>query len=255
MEKITVAIITKNEEGVIRQCLETVKWADEIIVVDAYSSDKTVRLCREYTDKIFQNEFIDFSAQKNFALSKAANDWILFIDADEKITPQLKEEISLLVSNECDGYRIPRRNIIFGRHLRYGGHQDDLQLRLFRKNRSRFEKPIHEKVIVDGRIGVLRNYLEHYSTRNLSEYGEKLNLYTDLEAKFMMMQGRTIKKYQFVTNPIAQFLIRYLYKGGYKDGLEGFLFYSLSSFYTFIKYAKFWELSKKPNEDEKRRAA
>jgi glycosyltransferase involved in cell wall biosynthesis len=245
MEKITIAIITKNEEEVIRQCLETVKWADEIIVVDAYSSDKTVQICREYTNKVFQNEFADFSAQKNLALSKAGNDWILFIDADEKISPQLKEEISLLEPHGRAGYYIPRKNIIFGKHFRYGGHQNDLQLRLFRKSKSHFENPIHEKAAVNGKTGLLRNALEHYSTRSLSEYVEKLNLYTDLEAKFMMTQGRTIRKRDFIIKPAGQFLLRYLFKGGYKDGLEGLIFYSLSSFYTFIKYAKFWELSKK----------
>ena len=244
MKNISIAIIVKNEEGVIRQCLETVKWADEIIIVDAFSSDKTVRICKEYTDKIFLREFVDFSAQKNFALSKASNEWVLFVDADEKITPLLKDEISLLPPALKAGYYVPRKNIIFGRHFKYGGHQDDMQLRLFKKSVSHFENPIHEKVVVAGEVGRLHNYIEHYSTRNLSEYAEKLNLYTNLEAKFMRTQGRAIKKQDFIIKPAGQFLLRYIFKGGYKDGLEGLIFYSLSSYYTFIKYAKCWELSK-----------
>jgi len=245
MENITVAIISKNEEDIIKECLESIKWADEIIVVDAMSTDRTVEICKEYTDKVFQNKFADFSSQKNFALSKAGNGWILFVDADERIPINLRYEISSLSSDENDGYRIPRKNMIFGKHLKHGGHQDDLQLRLFRKDKSRFENPIHERVVVDGRVGKLRNSIEHYSTRSLSKYVDKLNLYTDLESEFMRTQARPMKRRDLIAKPMAQFILRYIYKAGYRDGLEGFLFYSLSSFYTFIKYAKYWDLLRK----------
>ena len=131
---------------------------------------------------------------------------------------KLKDEISSLSSDEKDGYNIPRKNIIFGKYLRYGGHQDDLQLRLFRKDRSHFENPIHERVVVDGRVGTLRNNIEHYSTRSLSEYVNKLNLYTDLESEFMRTQGKPMKRRDLIAKPIAQFILRYIYKAGYRDG-------------------------------------
>lgn len=245
MVKLSALIITFNEQDNIEECIKSVLWADEIIVVDAFSSDKTTQICREYTDKIFQNKFVDFSAQKNFALSKAKNDWVLFVDADEKVSTFLKDEILKLPEDAYDAYNVPRKNIIFGKHLRYGGHQDDLQLRFFRRSRSHFENPIHESVIVDGKTGRLNNYLDHYSTRSLSEYAEKLNLYTDLEARLIKSQGGTIKKRNLIIKPVAQFIVRYLFKKGYKDGLEGFIFYSLSSFYTLVKYMKYWELQRK----------
>lgn len=245
MKKISAVIITKNEEGAVRRCLESVRWADEIVVVDALSADKTADICAEYTASIFKNAFTDFSAQKNFAMSKAKNDWVLFVDADESISPALRDEISALDDDGYDGYYIPRRNIIFGRHLKYGGHQGDVQLRLFRKSKSRFENPIHEKVMVAGSVGKLRNDIEHNSTRSLSEYTDKLNLYTDLEAGFMKSQARPMRKRHLIMKPAAQFILSYICKAGYRDGMEGFLFYSLSSFYTFVKYAKYWDLLRK----------
>ena len=245
VNNISVLIITRNEEDNIRQCLDTVSWASEIIVVDSHSSDSTVRICREYTDKVFDNKFIDFSAQKNYALSKSSNDWVLFVDADERITSELKEEISALNSKNFNGYYIPRKNIIFGRYMKYGGHQNDLQLRLFIKSRSHFKNPVHEKVVVEGSMGYLNNYIEHYSTESLSEYCKKMNSYTDMEAKRMSGEKIRFSVFRMMMKTVGKFLYQYIIQEGFRDGKEGLIYYSLSSFYVFLKHIKLWEICQK----------
>ena len=242
MNNISAVIITKNEENNIGQCIDALLWADEIVVVDAFSSDRTVEICKKYTKKIFTNDFIDFSSQKNYALSKSANDWILFVDADEKITPELREEISALRADDCEGYYIPRKNMIFGRYMKYGGHQRDLQLRLFRKSRSHFEGPVHERAVVDGRVKPLHGYIEHYSTKSLSDYCKKLNYYTGMEAKMMAEEGMKFSAFQALAKPAGKFIYQYIIQQGFRDGREGFIYYSLSAFYIFLKQIKLWSI-------------
>jgi glycosyltransferase involved in cell wall biosynthesis len=245
MKKISAVIITKNEEDKIGRCLESVAWADEIVVVDDYSSDTTVEICRKFTKNIHQKELSDFASQKNFALSKARNDWVFVIDADERASGELAEEISRLPEAGACGYYVPRQNIIFGRLFKYGGHQGDMQLRLFRRAKARFINPIHERLEIEGDIKRLKEPLLHYSTPSLFDYTKKLNLYTDLEAAFMKARGEKVKILRLFTRPVAKFISQYFFKSGYREGMEGLIFYGLSAFYTFIKEAKFWELSQK----------
>ena len=249
MNKISVIIVARNEENNMRQCLETVKWADEIVMVDQTSADLTVKIAKEFTDNIYVVEPKGYcEPDRIFALEKTSFDWILCIDADERISVELIQEIGLIVSSdniEYDGYLIPRRNYIFGRQMKYGGHGHDKQLRLFKKNRTKLSHKIHEPPLVRGRVGMLKNYMEHYSTNTLSEYCRKLNSYTDKEAKRMKEEGIKFSISQITINPVGKFIYQYIFQRGFMDGVEGFLFYTLSAFYIFLKHVKLWEVCQK----------
>lgn len=245
MNKVSVIIVTRNEENNIRECLNTVKWADEIILVDQSSMDKTVEIAREFTDNIFVVEPKGYCEPDRItALGKASFEWVLCLDADERVPERLAQEVKSITSCldcEYDGYFIPRVNYIFGRRMRYGGHGNDKQLRLFKKSKTMLSHKIHEPPMVSGRVGILKNYMEHYSTNTLSEYCRKLNSYTEKEARRMKEDGIKFSVSQITIKPIGKFIYQYIFSGGFLDGIEGFLFYSLSAFYVFLKYVRLWE--------------
>lgn len=240
---ISVVIIVFNEQDRLGGCLDSVDWADEVIVVDSGSTDNTIEIAESKGAKVFYREFDDFSSQKNFAVNKASGEWILSLDADERISDGLSHEIKAAIERSGhDGYLIPRKNIIFGREMRYGGHQRDQHLRLFRKDKGRFVSPIHEKVEIKGIVGVLKEPIFHYSTPNKKEYMEKLKLYTDLEAKFFVSSGKKVPWYYIFLKPAVTFIRRYFLMRGFLDGKEGFDFYVLSAYYDILKYRKYFEL-------------
>jgi len=176
-------------------------------------------------------------------MGKAKEEWVFFLDADERVTSELGEEIrEAAKTDQYDGYYIPRNNIIFGKHLKYGGHQKDRHLRLFRKSVSCFKNPVHEKVVVDGAVGNLKNPMIHYSTESIGAYVEKLNHYSTLEARYLLEQGCKIGKYDIVIKPFMVFFRRYFIYFGFLDSFEGFVFYLLSGINVFVKYAKYFEL-------------
>lgn len=243
---ISVVLITLNEEEKLAECLGSVAWADEKIVVDSGSTDRTVEVARENGAKVFLREFDDFSSQKNFAIENASGDWILSLDADERITAELSEEIREKVKDSVyDGYLIPRSNIIFGRTMRYGGHQGDRHIRLFRKGKGKFVSPIHEKVEIEGSVGTMEGKMIHYSTSSREEYMEKLKLYTDLESEVLVSSGKKIPLYYTLLKPAFTFIRRYFLMRGFLDGKEGFDFYGLSAYYDILKYRKYFELVRK----------
>ena len=244
--KISVALITCNEEKNIRTALDSVSWADEVVIVDSGSRDKTVDIARERGVKVFLRDFDDFSSQKNYCLEKITCDWVLFLDADEEISGPLQTEIVEKVRNtEFSGFLIPRKNIIFGREMMYGGHQGDRHLRLFRKASGKFVNSVHEKVVVEGSIGVLSGSMIHHSTEDISAYIKKLDFYTDLEACIMARTGKTARRCDLILKPVGKFLSQYFIKLGFLDGFEGFVFYFLSAVNVFVKYAKWIERSPK----------
>jgi glycosyltransferase involved in cell wall biosynthesis len=239
---ISVIIITQDEEDNIVECLKSVSWAHEIIVVDSGSADKTVDLARENGAKVFFRKFDDFSSQKNFALDNASSEWILSIDADERINTALAEEIKTVSADRGhEGYFIPRKNIIFGREMKYGGHQNDNHLRLFRRDSGRFVSTIHESVKVEGGTGTLKNPIVHYSTPSKKEYMEKLYQYTDMEAELMLSSCKKVYWHYVFTRPVAIFVKRYFLLKGFLDGRKGLEFYFLSAFYEFMKYSKYFK--------------
>ena len=245
MEKISVAIITKDEEHNIRDCLESVRWADEVVVVDNGSTDDTLKICREYRVQVYEEEWKGYSGQKNSAIGKARNEWVLSLDADERVTPDLREEIAgaLDENSSVDGYFIARKNFFLGRWIKHCGWYPDFNLRLFRKSRGRFaERTVHEKVKVRGRTANLRYPLMHETYRSLSEFFQRMDRYSTLAAREMYQEGRKSGFYDIFFRPPFTFLQMYILRAGFLEGYSGFLLSSLYSIYTFAKYTKLKEL-------------
>ena len=242
MPKVSVTIITLNEAEHIGAAIDSAAWADEIVIVDSGSTDATISICKEFTDKIFSHEFRDYSDQKNYALSQTGGDWCLSLDADEAVTGPLKAEIlDIIARTRMDGYHIPRGSWIFGRRMHYSGTQDDRPLRLFRRGKARFTQPIHETVRLDGPAGTLKNPLEHYTYPDVGGYLERLNRYTGMEAEWMKVSGRKARLSDMLLRPPAKFIQLYCIKQGFRDGYQGFLFSALSAWYVLVKYAKLRE--------------
>ena len=245
--KISIAIITYNEEQNIRRTLESVRWADEIVVVDSGSTDKTVEICQEYTDKIIYQEWLGFSSQKNLAIDNAKGEWVLSLDADEPVEPELSDEIRrIVVSPEsCDGYRIPRKTYFLNKQIRHGGWYPDYNLRLFRKGKGRFEKrAVHEAIKVDGRIGTAKHALLHYAYPDLAAYMTSINKYSSLSVKVMEEKGIIRAKAGWINiifRPFASFILKYFCRLGFLDGKAGLVLNIFHSYYVFAKYAKAWE--------------
>ena len=247
MEKISVAIITKDEERNIRDCLESVKWADEILVVDNGSTDRTLSICQEYGARIFQEEWKGYSGQKNSAVEKAGNEWVLNLDADERVSPELRQEMqkSLEENRGVDGYWIPRKNFFLGQWIRYCGWYPDLNLRLFRKSRGRFgERAVHERVEVEGKTATLTHPLIHKTYQSLSDFFVRMDRYSTLAAQEMHRARRKFRRMDVVFRPPFTFLQMYLLRAGFLEGYLGFVLSVLYSYYSFAKYIKLKELPK-----------
>lgn len=245
--RLSVTVITWNEAERLRGCLTSVVWADEIVVVDAGSDDKTVEIARSFTDHVVGRPWAGFASQKNFALAQATGDWVLSLDADEEVSPELAAAIQrVLASPAADGYAVPRRNIFWGRWVRHGLLYPDWQLRLFRRGRGRFvERPVHESVEVDGTVGRLPAPLVHRSYRDVADFLERTNRYTTLAADEWVRSGRGIRRSDLLLRPLGRFVSMYLVHGGFLDGWRGFLLAVLYAYYVFVRSAKVWERVKR----------
>jgi len=247
MLKISLVLITLNAGRYLRRILSSVSFASEIIVVDSGSTDSTLQICRESGARIFKKAWTSYARQKNYAIEQAESPWILSLDADEVLSPELAGEISKLQeSAPYAGYKIPRLNHYFGRALRHGGQYPDFQLRLFRKDRGRFnDRPIHESVIVSGAIGQLRGEMLHYSYGTIDEYFSKFNRYTELEAQRLAGQegrpGAVSIAAALLVKPWLKFIRRYFFKLGFLDGVPGLLAALFNSFTMIASYARYWE--------------
>jgi glycosyltransferase involved in cell wall biosynthesis len=242
--KISVTIITRNEEDRIAEALASVAWADEIVVVDAESTDRTVEIARRYTDRIIINPWPGYAAQKNFADRQASHEWILSLDADERVSPELRQSIERLKREgpRHDGYRIPRRAWYLGRWINHSGWYPDYQLRLYRRDCARWQGDyVHESVQVEGRVGTLTGDLWHLTRRSLAEHHEVLGRYTTLAAEGDLAQGKTVGFLDLLLKPPLTFLRSYLLKQGFRDGIPGLVIASFAAYYVFLKQAKLWE--------------
>ncbi|MGA7161513.1 MAG: glycosyltransferase family 2 protein [Bacteroidota bacterium] len=246
MQKISAVIVTFNEEKNIERCLLSLQWVDELIVVDAFSDDRTVEICRRLNAKVVQKKWEGYALQKQFALSMASHTWVLLMDADEEAPPELHREIKTVIStdSEISGYEIARKSFFLGQWMKYGGWYPGYQLRLFLKSKAFIpQRPVHEGVEVQGTVGRLRNPLNHYTYYSLAQYLGKLNDYTSLDVmnRLKEKQQSRVRWYNFIINPISVFVRMFFVLTGFRDGFRGLLLAVYSSFYKFLLFAKVWE--------------
>lgn len=244
-KRLSVVIITHNEEDNIRECLESVKWADEIIVVDSNSSDRTEEICRDYGVNFIQEPWKGFALQKNSAVGKATQEWILSLDADERVTLELKNEIMAVLSSAHpkDGYYIARKNYFLGRWIRRCGWYPDYTLRLFQKGKGLFgAREVHEAVELKGVSGNLQHPMEHYTYKSLSDFMVRLDRYSTLAAQELLKENRKYGMLHIIFRPLYTFINMYLMRLGFLEGYYGFIISGLYAFYTFLKYIKLREL-------------
>ncbi|MFH0855155.1 MAG: glycosyltransferase family 2 protein [Candidatus Omnitrophota bacterium] len=246
MAKLSVVILTKNEESRIAECLESVKWADEIIVVDDESQDNTAEIVKKYTNRIFRRKMEIEGRHRNWAYAQAANSWVLSLDADERITPELKEEIGKTLANEPgeSGFTIKRKNYIGEYWVRHGGWYPSPQLKLFRKDKFRYEEAeVHPRAFLDGACGHLHSDMLHYSYKNLEDFWAKLNKQTTWEAYKWRKQDKPMRLGRFLWRTYDRFMRAYFGRKGYKDGFIGFVVAFNAGLYQFISYLKYRELA------------
>lgn len=247
MSKISAIVIVYNEEKNIRRCLESLTWADEIVIVDSYSQDKTKEIASAFTDKIFDVKWEGFGKKKEFAREKASCDWILSIDADEVVSDRLKQEIKTIIESNktLAGYYVPRLSNFLGIWIRYGGWYPDYVLRLFKNDKARFDLSlVHEKLVLDGNAGFLKSDLLHYTDPDIHHYLLKLDKYTTLGAERLFQEGKGTSLFDLIFKPPAVFFKMFILKGGFLDGWHGLLLACFSCFHVFTKYAKLWHLCK-----------
>ena len=250
---MSVTVITKNEAADIGDALKSAAWADEIVVVDSASTDDTVAIARRYTDRVIVREWPGYVAQKNYAASIASHDWILSLDADERITPALAEEIkaALAAAPTRGGYRMPRVTRHLGRWIRTTDWYPDSQLRLYDRRSARWTgRYVHESVSVDGSVGHLRGELQHFAYRDIADHLETIDRYTTYAARQMHESGHRAGLLQIAGHPPLAFARNYLLRGGIRDGIPGFIISALNAYYVFLKFAKLWELKHVTSETE-----
>jgi glycosyltransferase involved in cell wall biosynthesis len=243
---IAAVLVVKNEEKRLKQTLNALKWVDEIVVVDSGSIDKTVDIARNFTDKVYLRPWAGYGKQKNFALSKVNSKWVFSIDADEIVTKELAEEIKKAIKNdEYDGYLINTQLVFLGKPLRFGGVYPDYHLRLFKRGKGTFvELEVHEKINLNGKKAKLSGKILHYSYENLYDYLRKFNNYTTLFAKQEVSQGKKVNNLYPFLRFGGELFKRFILKLAILDGYPGILYAFLSSFYSFMKYAKLYEMEK-----------
>ncbi len=242
--KLAAVILTKNEERHIGECLDSLSWVGERVVFDDFSTDRTVELARSRGGRVVQHTLQDFAKQRDAALAAVKADWILFVDADERATPDLAEEVQRVIGYEGGqaraGWWIPRHNYMVGHRMRGGGWYPDYQLRLLRRNKARYDPshPVHEIVILDGEAGHLKSPLVHLNYDTVAQFREKMGRYTSLEARILWDEGVQVRPWTYVTMPSREFWRRFVTLQGYRDHVYGLLFSGLMSWYTLTTYLR-----------------
>jgi glycosyltransferase involved in cell wall biosynthesis len=252
--KISATIITFNEESHIHRCLKSVQGlADEIIVVDSGSQDKTREIAEAYGAKVFSRRWTNYADQKNFASAQASYSWILSLDADECLSETLYREIAELKSRDklVEAYEFPRLTYYLGRWIHHSGWYPDYKVRLYLKEKARWEGPfVHEALNVNGRISRIEADLLHHTCDSVAAHARRLDRYTSLAAQDLWSRGKRTRLSNLLGSPFAAFLKCYFVKAGFRDGIHGCLIAVFASYYTFLKYAKLWESEHRPNESQ-----
>ena len=246
--KLTALLPTFNEEANIADCIASVAWADEVFVVDSFSVDATPRIAAGKGARLVQHEYVNSASQKNWSIPQAAHEWVLIVDSDERVTPELQREIVGILEADAagrpvyDGYRIRRLNHFLGRRVRYCGWQNDTCLRLFRRDRGRYQdREVHADVMIDGTVGKLNHPLLHYTFTSFDQYMRKFNQYTTWAAGDRAARTRRVGCRHLLLRPLGRFFKQYILKRGFLDGRVGLMICSLAAFSVFMKYAKLLE--------------
>ena len=252
MSAISVVIIARDEEKNIARCLKSVRWADELIVVDTGSSDETPKIAESLGARLYRIEWTGFGDAKRFGVEKASEGWVLSLDADEEITDVLASEITEAVKGDhFAGYYIPRRTSFMGRWIRHSRWYPDYVLRLFRKEAGSFTSSlVHEKAQIEGNVGRMKSPILHYSYPDVETYMRKLETYTSLAARELHKKGRSFSVTSLVLKPLAAFSRHYITGAGFLDGVEGFMIASLSAFGVMTKYIKLRSLERAESGDK-----
>lgn len=259
MEKLTAVIIAKNEEDKIALCLDSIKWVDEIVVVDDMSSDRTAEICLSYGAKVIKHSSEgNFDRQRNVGIDNASGKWILQLDADEIVTGELRNEIEKVLQNPMDNvaYRFLRKNYFLGHFMQYGGYYGAYSNKLTRKDSARhIGRSVHETLKIEGNIGTINGNTEHYAVQTISQYIKRQNLYTSVEANVLLDEGKIPNakemKYNLRIRPVKLFWKNYIRKKGYKDGMYGLIYSILSAWRYFLIYAKLWEILNQKERENK----
>ena len=245
--KISATIIVRNEEENIADVCETVSWADEIVIVDSDSGDKTVEIGSRFTDKIFNREFKGYKDKHEYADAQTTGDWIFWIDADERVTPELRDALLALKNKAdgelADGYEIARKTWYMGRWIKHSGWYPDYQMRLYRKDKSYWDGVApHQTARVDGRVDKLDGEFLHFTKRSLSEHASVTDSYATLAAEHIASNGKKVGAFSIFSNAMAAFFRTYIFKQGFRDGVPGLIIAGFTAYGVFLKYAKVWEL-------------
>jgi glycosyltransferase involved in cell wall biosynthesis len=246
---LSAVVLTRNEEKNIERCLRSVQFADEMVVVDALSVDRTVAMAERLGARVVRRRWPGFSEQREFAIGEARGDWVLMIDADEEVSPALADEIRTVLAKPegAVGFRVPRRNQFLGAWMNHGPWSRDVHIRLFEKSRARIaRRPVHEGVHIDGPVGILQSPLNHYTHQTLTESIDRMNRYTSLEATERVGR-RTIRPFDMIVPPIGIFLRYYIAGGCWKAGMPGFLLAATTAMYRSVLYMKIFLLQRERN--------
>ncbi len=249
---LSVAIITKNEEDKLPDCLKSVSFADDIVVVDSGSTDKTVEIARSFGCRVFIEDWKGYGPQKNSAVQKCKNEWALILDADERIPEETKDVIAEIIgnTNSADAYSFPRKNFFHGKWIKHGGWWPDEVIRLFRKDRGKISnRNVHEAVEVNGATKRLQTPILHYPIKNIEEILKKINSYSSLGAKDLHQTGQTSSIIKATTHSLSAFVKTYFLKQGFRDGKEGLIIAFSGAVNTFYKYVKLMELNNPVRKD------
>lgn len=243
---VSAIVICFNEEQNIGPCLESLNWCDEIVVVDSFSTDRTVEIARQYTHRVVQREWAGYRDQKAFAHSQATKDWVLLVDSDERVTPELREEIQQTLSRDGGayaGFSLPRLVFYLGRWWWRGGWYPDYDVRLFKRDRASWGgSDPHEKIFVDGPVRRLRHPLHHYSYRNIEDHVERINHFTSISSRELWKEKKRWHWMDVLLRPPFRFFRYYILQRGFLEGFAGFHVAVTGAMYVFLKYAKLWEL-------------
>lgn len=241
MKKLSAVIITKNEESNLEECLKSLHWVDEVIVVDSYSTDLTIEIAKKYTPYVYKRFWTGYTDQRNFGAMKASNDWILSIDADERITKELSVEIQeKLGENNFVAFKIPMQNYLFNRWMNHSGLGNQYHTRLYNKKYCEWDSLIHEDIVAKGNIGKMDGKMLHLAYENVSELIYKIDKYTDLEVEKLINLQNPPSTIKLLVYPYIIFMYKYFFQKGFKDGISGFAWAVSLSYYHQIKLIKYF---------------